>query len=303
MTLVIMAAGMGSRFGGPKQIAPILETGEFTMDFAIYDAIRCGFSKIVLIIKKDFEEHFENTVVKRVKSKYPDVKITLAFQDINDLPAPFVTPKTRLKPWGTGHAILAAKNAITENFIVINADDFYGREAFRGVYDYLSQIDENSAHFCMAGYRLKNTLSENGSVARGVCCTDKNSYLTQIDENLKIMRDADGIIRSRFDDGSFTVLDEDTIVSMNCFGFTPKFLDYLTSAFVTFLKENINEPKKEYLLPVIVKNMLADGLCDVKVLDTTAKWHGVTYLEDMEKFRAAIENMIKDGKYPNGLWQ
>jgi len=302
MTLVIMAAGMGSRFGGPKQIAPILPTGEFTMDFAIFDAIRAGFSKVVIIVKRDFLEHFEQTVKKRVNEKFPNVEITLVCQDINDLPAPFKTPQTRQKPWGTGHAILSALGAVKENFVVINADDFYGREAFECMYDYLSKIDESTTHFAMAGYQLKNTLSENGSVARGVCSADENSNLTQIDEHLKIMRDTDGIVKSRMEDDSLVNLDENTIVSMNCFGFTPKFFDYLSAAFVDFLKLNINEPKKEYLLPMIVKEMLQKGLCDVKVLDTSAKWHGVTYLEDMEKFQAAIHSMIDSGKYPNGLW-
>lgn len=286
-TLVVMAAGMGSRFGGLKQMEPISKDGRVLLDFSVYDAKKAGFNKIVFVIKEAIAEDFINIVGKRIE-KIIDVEYV--YQELYKLPEGFTCPETREKPWGTAHAILCCKDVINEPFAVVNADDFYGRSAFKTVYDYLTSADDD---YCMAGFRLKNTLTENGTVARGVCVTE-DGYLTSVTERTKINNDC----QFTEDDGqSWEQLSPDTLVSMNLWGFRPDLFTYLEKGFTEFLKENINEPKKEYFLPLIVTELIESNTKKVKVLPAEDKWYGVTYKEDKPQVVAAIEEMIAKGLY------
>ena len=301
MTLVIMAAGMGSRFGGLKQIEPIDENGNFIIDYSIYDAIKVGFTKVVFIIKKENYEIFRETVGKRVE-KY--IKVEYAFQELDKLPSGFSVPVGRVKPWGTGHAILCSKDLVKENFAIINSDDFYGRDAFRVIAEFLKNVknDEGVQTYAMAGYMVKNTLTENGSVKRGICSV-KDGYLTKLIES-KIER-VDGVLEALpLDGGDKYIVSDDDTVSMNMFGFTPQIFDYLEKRFPEFLdehKDNINEC--EYLIPTLVFEEIEKGLARVKALKTDAVWQGITYREDKDKVVSEIKALVDKGEYPQGVWE
>lgn len=301
MTLVIMAAGMGSRFGGLKQIEPIDENGNFIIDYSIYDAIKVGFTKVVFIIKKENYDIFRETVGKRVE-KY--IKVEYAFQELDKLPSGYSVPVGRVKPWGTGHAILCSKDLVKENFAIINSDDFYGRDAFRVIAEFLKNVknDEGVQTYAMAGYMVKNTLTENGSVKRGICSV-KDGYLTKLIES-KIER-VDGVLEALpLDGGDKYIVSDDDTVSMNMFGFTPQIFDYLEKRFPEFLdehKDNINEC--EYLIPTLVFEEIEKGLARVKVLKTDAVWQGITYREDKDKVVSEIKALVDKGEYPQGVWE
>lgn len=304
MTLLIMAAGMGSRYGGLKQLDPITENGEFIIDFSVYDALQAGFDKVVIIVKRENYELFRDSIGKRIE-KFIDVKYV--FQDINNLPSGFSVPEGRVKPWGTAHAVLSAKDVIDDNFAVINADDFYGRDAFVKIADYFKNQKKSAdgvEHFCMVGYTLKHTLTENGHVSRGECKTDENGMLINVTERTKICR-KDGVVKYCDDGETWLPIDENTIVSMNCWGFSKEIFKWLDEGFVKFLAE-LPEDKKikgEYYLPSAVTETMNAKKSDVKVLTTNAKWYGVTYSDDKPFVVAQIKKMAEDGTYPKKLWK
>ena len=298
MTLVIMAAGMGSRYGGLKQLDPLGPGGEFLLDYSIYDAVKAGFNKVVFVIKKENLELFRETVGERIEKA---VKVEYAFQDIADIPENGSIPEGREKPWGTAHAVYCCRNYVNEPFAVINSDDFYGAEAFKCLADYLGKNGDNATvhKYCMAAYMLKNTLTENGSVSRGVCL-DKDMNLTSITEHTKIERLPDGRLVNTEDDGSLKELNENLHVSMNCWGFTPDFFDTLEMGLVRFFDDNKGEKlnKAEYYLLTAVQDEIDAGTAAVKLLETDAKWFGVTYKEDRPKVVEAIRQLIAEGVYP-----
>ena len=300
MTLVVLAAGMASRYGGLKQIDPVTETGEFIIDFSIYDAYKAGFDKVVFVIKKENLEIFKETVGVRAE-RY--LKVDYAFQEMTDIPEKYLSlVPERLKPFGTTQAVLAVRNIVKENFAVINADDFYGRDAFVKLAAHLSSAksSDTKENICMIGYCLKNTLTENGSVSRGVCVTSDKNTLIDITERTKIFSVNGG---AEFEeDGVRTPLPIDSLVSMNCWGFTPSVFGYLAKGFENFLAKN-PEPKAEYYLPTAVKEMIADKKAEVKVYGTTAKWFGVTYKEDKPGVVKGIKGEIDAGIYPTPLWK
>lgn len=300
MTLVIMAAGMGSRFGGLKQVEPVGPNGEFIIDYSIYDAIKVGIDKIVFIIKEENYDLFRKTIGKRIESK---VKVEYVFQKIENIPKGIQFPNERIKPWGTSHAILSCKDVVKDNFIVINADDFYGYESFKLVFDYMKNIPDDSYHFSMAGYIVKNTLTVNGKVKRGICLTDKDNYLKIITES-SIGYEDNRLIAERLDNQKKVGVTEEQLVSMNFFGFTPKIFNYLEDNFRAFFEKNKNNLEKcEYLIPDSIQEMIDQGICDLKVLKTPAIWHGVTYKEDKEELVASINKLIDSGVYPSNLWK
>ena len=301
MTLVILAAGMGSRYGGMKQIDPINEDGNFIIDFSIYDAIGAGFNKVVFIIKEENLNSFKETVGNRV-SKH--IEVEYAFQKITDVPTWFNVPQERLKPWGTTHALMAVKDIVDEPFAVINADDFYGRESFDIIANHLNNLREcdTKAKFCMAGYRLKNTVTEHGAVNRGICNIDKNGNLINILEAKEII--PIGNDKAEYLNGNERItLDLDTVVSMNCWGFTPELFPHLSKEFNKFLR-NINNPlKDESYLTNVVDVMIKNDDCNVVVYNTNACWLGVTYPEDKPAVVDGIKKLIKKGVYPEHLWK
>ncbi len=299
VTLLILAAGMGSRFGGLKQIEPMGPNDEFIIDYSVYDAIKAGFNKIVFIIKKENYEIFKETIGKRVESH---IKVEYAFQELDNIPEGYSIPEDRVKPLGTAHAVWCAKDYIHEPFAMINSDDFYGRDAFIRAYNYLSNVDRSSSNFGMIGYRVANTLTENGSVKRGVCEVDNNNYLVNIIES-KIEK-VDGVIIASPLDGreAFTVKENDT-VSMNFLLFTPKIFEYIEEGFDNFFTSNKdNMDKCEYLIPEVLGNLIHDNKARCQVMETSASWHGVTYKEDTPDVRTAIKNLVDTGEYKNSLW-
>ena len=298
--LVIMAAGMGSRFGGPKQITPVGPSGELIMDYSIYDALAAGFGRIVFVIKKEMEAAFRERIGDRIARHAP---VAYVFQELDALPEGYTVPDGRTKPWGTGHAVLCCRDIVDEPFVVINADDYYGRECYRILYEFLTTTpSEDKLHIAMAGYKLENTLTENGSVSRGVCTVDASGMLTGLVERTRIeLRDGKAAFTE--DDGAnWTVLPEGATVSMNCWAFPSGALDCFESKFRAFLDEKINVPKSEFYLPFAVDAMVAAGEADVKVLTTGDKWYGMTYAEDHALVIGAIAGMVKDGIYPERLW-
>lgn len=299
-TLVIMAAGMGSRFGGLKQIEPIGPNGEFIIDYSIYDAIKAGFNRVVFIIKEENFDIFKETVGNRVSNH---IKVDYVFQDINNLPEEFRVPEGRVKPWGTSHAIMSCCGVVNEDFIVINSDDFYGRDAFIQAYKFLTNREENNLNeYANITYKVANTLTENGSVKRGVC-EIKDNYLTSLIES-KVERVDGKIIASPLDESEPFEVEEDANVSMNFFAFTPDILDYLKNNFAKFLNNNKdNLDKCEYLLPESVFEKIKEENMKVRVVTTSSKWYGVTYKEDKESVVNAIRNMIESGEYPENLWK
>lgn len=299
MTLVIMAAGMGSRFGGLKQVEPVGPNGEFIIDYSIYDAIRVGIDKVVFIIKEENYGLFRDTVGKRIEDK---IKVEYAFQKIDDIPEDVIVPNDRVKPWGTSHAILSCRDIVKDNFIVINSDDFYGYESFKLIKDYMDTVDPESYNFSMAGYIVENTLTENGKVKRGICLTDDKGNLKVITES-SIGYEYEDLVAERLDNGEKVNVTKDQLVSMNFFGFTPKLFGYLQDNFKRFFEDNKDNMNScEYLIPESIQEMINKGICNVKVIKTPAVWHGVTYKEDKEDLVNSINRLIEDGEYPNNLW-
>ena len=301
--LVVMAAGMGSRYGGLKQIDPVGTQGEAILDYSLFDAYQAGFETAVIIIKEAIREEFMQTVGKRLE-KCP-MEIRYAYQELHKLPAGYTAPEGRTKPWGTCHAVLCAKDAIDgAPFAVVNADDYYGTSAFRVVYDYLTKAADGEKYdYCMVGYQLGNTVTENGSVARGVCVTD-NGLLTAIAERTRIEKRPEGIAYTE-DGENWHILPPETPVSMNLWGYTPSFLTEIESRMAAFLDKALaeNPNKGEFYLPLLVSDLLQEKKATVTVLRSPDKWYGVTYAADRPQVVAAIAQMTKDGKYPDGLWK
>lgn len=298
-TLFVLAAGMGSRYGGLKQLDGLGPSGETIMDYSIYDAIRGGFGKIVFVIRKDFEQDFRDKVLSKYEGHIPT---ELVFQAKEDLPEGFTCPEERVKPWGTNHAVLMGKDVINEPFCVINADDFYGRDAFAVMGKYLSTIPEGSKNeYSMVGFRVANTLSENGTVARGICSKDDADNLTTVVERTEIMR-VNGPVCYKDEQGQWVAVEDNTPVSMNMWGFTPDYFQYSEESFVNFLKANIDKPKAEFFIPLVVNELITSGRASVKVLDTTSVWFGVTYAADRQDTVDKIQALVDAGEYPAKLF-
>ena len=298
MTLVIMAAGMGSRFGGLKQIEPIDEYGNFIIDYSIYDAIQAGFTKVVFIIKKENYEIFKKTIGERIK-KHIDVEY--AFQELDKLPNGYSVPEGRIKPWGTGHAVLCAKEYVDGNFAIINSDDFYGRDAYKTIFEFLKN-NNDMTKYAMVGYMVKNTLTENGSVKRGICY-QKDGYLTDLVES-KIEKVNGKLVASSLEYEKKLDVKENDLVSMNLFGFTPKLFNYLESEFPKFLDRNKADLTTcEFLIPSLVFEQIEKKEVSVAVLKTNAVWQGITYREDKDKVVREIKKLVDNGEYPEGLWK
>ena len=296
-TLFILAAGMGSRYGGLKQLDGLGPNGETIMDYSVFDAMRAGFGKVVFVIRKDFEEDFRNVVL----SKYADhVPCEVCFQGIDNLPKGFTRNPERTKPWGTNHAVLMAKDIIKEPFMVINADDFYGKESFEVMAKFLLDVNGQEGKYCMAGYRVGNTLSEHGTVSRGVCATDKMGFLTDVVERTAIENKNGHVVYQ--DNGVDVEIPFETPVSMNMWGFTPEYFTYAEEAFKAFLTENSQELKAEFYIPTLVNDMIKSGKATCQVLDTTAKWFGVTYADDRQMVVDKIQALVDAGVYPNKLF-
>ena len=297
--LVVMAAGMGSRYGGLKQIDPVDKEGHIIMDFSVYDAVKAGFKKVIFIIKKENEADFKAAIGDRL-SKHLDV--TYVFQDLKNLPEGYEVPEGRVKPWGTGHAVLSCIDEINGSFAVINADDYYGANAFRMAYDFLTQNqDEDGIYrYMMVGYKLENTLTENGHVARGVCVTDEEGHLQKIHERTHIERHEGSVAYTEDEGKTWTALPQDSTVSMNMWGFSESIMKELKARFPKFLEENlpVNPMKCEYFLPFVVDELLGENKATVKVLKSMDKWYGVTYKEDKPVVVAAIQRMKDEGLYP-----
>ena len=301
--LVIMAAGMGSRYGGLKQIDPVDEYGHMIIDFSLYDAKQAGFEKVVFIIKKENEEIFKEVIGSRI-AEY--MEVAYVFQDLQNIPEGFTVPEGRVKPWGTGHAVLSCIDIVDGPFAVINADDYYGRKAFQVIYDYLaSHEDDDKYRYTMVGYRLENTVTDNGHVARGICTTNEAGGLIAIHERTRIEKHADGIAYTEDEGATWTTVPGNTLVSMNMWGFTESILKELQKHFPAFLEKGIRENplKCEYFLPEVVSGLLADGKATVAVLSSSDKWYGVTYKEDKPVVVAAIRSMKDRGIYPEKLWE
>lgn len=293
MTLVILAAGMGSRYGGLKQVDSITSEGEFIIDFSVYDAVQCGFDKIVFVIKEENLDIFRQTIGSRIEDK---IKVEYAFQKLSEIPRGFSVPEGREKPWGTGQAVLAARGLVKESFAVINADDFYGRDAYRLLASHLKKVSDGSAEYAMIGYILENTLTENGTVSRGICTVDDRGMLQRVVEQTAIRKEEDRAVCGDVE------IPLDSIASMNCWGFTPDIFEKLEDGFVQFLsKKHDNELKSEYYLPIAVCDMLEKGQCSVKVYPSNDAWYGVTYKEDKPSVTAGIEALKAKGIYPNKI--
>ena len=302
--LVVMAAGMGSRYGGLKQIDPVDKEGHIIMDFSIFDAVKAGFEKVVFIIKKENEQDFRAAIGDRLSEK---IKVSYVFQELTNLPEGYVVPEGRVKPWGTGHAIMSCMGEIDGPFVVINADDFYGSHAFQVAYDYLTthQDEEGIYRYMMVGYRLENTLTDNGHVARGVCEMDAQGYLADIHERTHIEKRGNGAAYTEDEGKTWIPILGDATVSMNMWGFSESILGELQSRFSAFLEENLkkNPLKCEYFLPCVVDELLKEGRATVAVENSQDKWFGVTYKEDKPMVMAAIQNLKDQGVYPAHLWK
>lgn len=300
--LVIMAAGMGSRYGGLKQIDPIDHEGHIMMEFSVYDAIKAGFEKVVFIIKHEIEEEFKEVIGSRIAEH---IEVEYVYQEVNHLPAGYTVPEGRIKPWGTGHAILSCKDVIDGPFAVLNADDYYGSTAFKLIYDYLvSTKDDGQYKYTMVGYKLDKTLTDNGHVARGVCQLDENDFLLDIVERTMIEKKENGPAYTE-DGETWIDLPGDSVASMNIWGFSKSLLKELEVGFVEFLDQNItkNPLKSEYFLPSVIHDLLQQDKATVYVSKTSDQWHGVTYQEDKEVVANAINKLKQDGKYPAMLWE
>lgn len=300
-TLFLLAAGMGSRYGGLKQLDGLGPHGETIMDYSIYDAIRAGFGKLVFVIRKDFEKEFREKVLSKYEGHIP---CEVVFQSLDKIPAGFTVPEGRTKPWGTNHAVMMGEDVIKEPFAVINCDDFYGHDTFRVVGKFLSELPEGAKNtYAMVGFRVGNTLSESGTVSRGVCSMNSERYLTDVVERTEIERH-DGTVQYKDENGNWVSIADETPVSMNVWGFTPDYFDYSNKYFVDFLnspatKANI---KAEYLIPTVVYDLIKGGKATVKVLDTTSKWFGVTYSKDRPEVVTKIKALVDAGEYPEKLF-
>ncbi len=309
-TLFLLAAGMGSRYGGLKQLDSLGPNGETIMDYSIYDAIQAGFGKVVWVIRKDFEEQFRTQILSKYEDKIP---CELCFQGLDALPEGFTVPEGRQKPWGTNHAVLMGKDVIKEPFCVINCDDFYNRDAFMVIGKFLSELPEGTENqYAMVGFRVGNTLSENGTVARGVCSTDEEGHLTTVVERTEIMRTsadgsqtgADQAVRYKDENGQWVAVADNTPVSMNMWGFTPDYFRYSEDYFKEFLSDekNMTNLKAEFFIPLMVNKLITDKTATVKVLDTTSKWFGVTYAADRQATVDRIQKLVDEGVYPEKLF-
>ena len=297
-TLFILAAGMGSRYGGLKQLDGLGPSGETIMDYSIYDAIKAGFGKIVFVIREHFEADFRNIVLNKYKNI---IETDIVFQEINKVPAGSRYLPEREKPWGTNHAVLMGKNVINEPFAVINADDFYGQESFAILADFLKSMEGKQNEYCMIGYRVGNTLSESGAVSRGVCEVDENGFLKNVVERTHI-EEKEGKIIYKSETGENVTIDHNTPVSMNMWGFTPDYFDYSLDFFKEFLNEHGQELKSEFYIPLAVNNLIVEGKAACKVLDTPSKWFGVTYAEDRPQTVKDIKDLVNQGIYPSKLF-
>ena len=298
-TLLVLAAGMGSRYGSLKQMDGVGPNGEAIIDYSVYDAIRAGFGKVVFVIRHSFEADFKEVFnAERFGGK---IEVEYVFQELDYLPEGFTLPEGRVKPWGTNHAVMMAAKAINEPFAVINADDFYGRTAYATISDYLKELANSEGRYCMVGYQVSKTLSENGTVSRGVCTVDEEGNLRGMVERTQIER-VDGTIVFH-DGGADEPLAEDTPVSMNLFGFTPDYFRHSEAYFKEFLPANIDNLKAEFFIPLMVNKVINDGTATMRVLKTTSDWFGVTYKEDKPMLMAKIEELIEAGEYPRNLWE
>ena len=300
-TLLLLAAGMGSRYGGLKQLDGLGPNGETIMDYSIYDAVKAGFGKIVFVIRKDFEQDFREKILSKYEGHVP---AELVFQSLDSLPEGFSVPEGREKPWGTNHAVLMAKDVINEPFLVINCDDFYNRDAFMVIGKFLSNLPEGSKNkYAMVGFRVGNTLSENGTVARGICSKDADGNLTTVVERTEIKR-VDGPVCYKDEEGNWIAVEDNTPVSMNMWGFTPDYFDYSEAYFKEFLSDpkNMENLKAEFFIPLMVNKLINEKTATVEVLDTTSKWFGGTYAADRDDVVARIQKLIDEGVYPNKLF-
>lgn len=297
-TLFILAAGMGSRYGGLKQLDGLGPSGETIMDYSVYDALRAGFGKIVFVIRHDFEQEFREKIISRYEGHVP---VEVVFQDLNNLPEGFTAPEGRTKPWGTGHAVLMGKDVIHEPFAVINADDYYGADSFRVLADFLTSVADKSNTYGMVGFNISNTLSENGGVSRGYCKVDEQGYLTDVTECHGIER-KDGKLIHVLADGSVADFPENASVSMNMWGFTPDYFQYSEEAFVEFLKVNGKELKSEFYIPSVVNDLIKQGKISLKVEKTASRWFGVTYAADRAATVAEFKRLVDEGVYPSPLF-
>ena len=301
-TLLLLAAGMGSRYGGLKQLDGLGPNGETIMDYSIYDAIQAGFGKIVWVIRKDFEQDFREKILSKYEGHIP---CEIVFQSLDKIPEGYSVPEGRTKPWGTNHAVMMAKDVIKEPFCVINCDDFYNRDCFKVIGKFLSELPEGSnGKYAMVGFRVANTLSDNGSVSRGVCAKDANGHLTSCVERTEIERQADGKVAYKDEKGEWVSIPDNTPVSMNVWGFTPEYFDYSEKLFKEFLDQPATKanPKAEYLLPWVVDKLIKSGKATCEVLDTTSKWFGVTYSADRPGTVERIQKLVDEGIYPNKLF-
>ena len=297
-TLFILAAGMGSRYGGLKQLDGLGPSGETIMDYSVYDALRAGFGKIVFVIRKDFEQEFREKIISKYEGHVP---VEVVFQSIDKIPAGFTPNPERKKPWGTNHAVLMGKDAIKEPFGVINADDYYGADSFRILGDFLRSVENKKNCYCMIGFNIENTLSENGGVSRGLCEVDANGNLTGVKECHGIERKYGELIQVV--EGEEVPFPEDANVSMNMWGFTPDYFDYSEKAFVKFLNESQNELKAEFYIPTVVNDLIQNGQIELKVLETPSKWFGVTYAADRPATVAQFQKLVDEGLYPTPLFK
>lgn len=297
--LFILAAGMGSRYGGLKQLDSLGPGGETIMDYSVYDALRAGFGKIVFVIRHDFEDEFR----KKVISKYEGhIDVDVVFQDINALPEGYAPAEGRTKPWGTNHAVLMGKNAIDAPFGVINADDYYGPESFKILADFLRSVEGKKGEYCMVGFKIENTLSENGGVSRGLCEVSEEGFLTGVTECHGICRNESGELVQTLEDGTVASFPEGASVSMNMWGFTPDYFDYSEREFVKFLDEHGKELKSEFYIPTVVNNLIKSGECTLAVKQTPSKWFGVTFAADRPATVAQFQKLVDDGVYPAKLF-
>ena len=297
-TLFILAAGMGSRYGGLKQLDGVGPNGETIMDYSVYDAIRAGFGKVVFVIRHDFEQEFRDKII----SKYKDhIDVDVVFQDITALPAGFAPNPERTKPWGTGHAVLMGKDAIKEPFAVINADDFYGAESFQILADALCKVADKENCYCMVGFQIENTLSENGTVSRGHCQVSEEGYLTGVNECHGIQRKGDKLVHT-LADGTEAEFPAGAAVSMNMWGFTPDYFVHTEKAFIEFLQKNASELKSEFYIPTVVNDLITSGTVTLKVEKTPSKWFGVTYAADRPATIVQFKRLTDEGVYPQKLW-
>jgi len=299
-TLLILAAGMGSRYGSLKQVDRFGPSGETIVEYSIYDALRAGFSKIIMVVRKEFVNDFKDLILRNAMNK---ADIEFVFQELDNIPEGLSVPADRAKPWGTGHAVLVAQQKISTPFAVINADDFYGAASYKVMADFLTQpSEENTDTYCIVGYTLENTLSESGHVSRGVCMTDENGFLKSIEEHKKIFRRGNDII-SQLDETRTAEFTGKEIVSMNLMGFTPSLFHHLNAQFRTFIQDNIKNLNAEFYLPAVVNEVVREGRAGVKVLQTPEKWFGVTYKEDRTMVINSLIKLLEAGVYPVNLWE